>query len=76
MEASTTNLLEFFRYNAQHADGRQYRYPDFPQHFVYKEKKWRPRKRGFAIGRMYQCSPAHGERFYLRLLLTVQRGPT
>ena len=25
---------------------------------------------------MYYCSPAAGERFYLRLLLTVVRGPT
>ena len=77
MEAATTNLLEFFRYNAQHADGRQYLYSEFPQHFVYRDKKWRPRKnlKG-AIGRMYQSNPAQGERFYLRLLLTVQRGPT
>lgn len=25
------------RYGVQHADGRQYRYPDFPEHFVYHE---------------------------------------
>jgi hypothetical protein len=44
MEAAATNLLEFFHYNAQHADGCQYRYPEFHQN-------------GKAIGRMYQSSP-------------------
>src|SRR3954466_5297662 len=40
------------------------------------EKKWSLRQRGFAIGRMYFASPAAGERFYLRTLLTVVKGPT
>ena len=34
----------------------------------------KPRQRGFAIGRMYFASPNSGERFYLRLLLTVVKG--
>lgn len=29
-----------------------------------------------SIGRMYSCNPVAGERYYLRLLLTVARGPT
>lgn len=32
------------------------------------------RKRGFAIGRMYFVAPNCGERFYLRMLLTVVKG--
>jgi hypothetical protein len=49
-----------------------------PQHFVWKAKEnmWVTRQKCFAIGRLYHCSPAHGERFYLRLLLTVRVGPT
>ncbi|KAI8540035.1 hypothetical protein RHMOL_Rhmol09G0230200 [Rhododendron molle] len=39
------------------------------------EKRWKPRERGFAIGRMYFVSPNAGEIFYLRLLLSVVRGP-
>jgi hypothetical protein len=30
---------------------------------------------GKTIGRMYHCSPVSGERYYLRLLLTVVCGP-
>jgi hypothetical protein len=36
---------------------------------------WKRRERGYSIGRIYHCSPVSGERFYLRLLLTVVRGP-
>jgi hypothetical protein len=78
MENAGSSLIAFFDYNARHPDGRQYRYPDFPEHYVYDKKKrrWHPRQKGTAIGRMFQCNPSPGERFYLRLLLTVRRGPT
>ena len=39
--------------------------------FKTQNKRWHPRKRGFAISRMYHYNPLQGERFYLRLLLTV-----
>jgi hypothetical protein len=73
MEAAMTNLLDFFRYNAHHAGGRQHRYPEFPGHFVYRDKWW-PRKKGNSIGRMYQSNPSQEERFYLRRLLTASSG--
>lgn len=38
-------------------------------------KRCKSRERGYAIGRMYFASPNCGERFYLRLLLTVVKGP-
>jgi hypothetical protein len=48
-------------------------YQEFPQKFIWDAKKhaWKPRKKGFAIGRMYFAHPTSGERFYLRTLLTV-----
>lgn len=55
MAAATSTLLAFLDYNRQHTDGHQYRYPDFPEHIVYKDHQWQPRKKGFAIGRMFQC---------------------
>ena len=42
--------------------------------FKAKEKEWKPRQEGIAIGRMYTCNPLAGERYYLRLLLTIIPG--
>lgn len=77
-----TTLTAFFRANAnpQMAPiAQQLTYQEFPQKFVYNEgdKEWHIRKKGFALGRMYFVPPsASDERFYLRTLLTVVKGPT
>ncbi len=76
-----TMLTAFFEANADETVlatvARQYTYQEFPQHFVWKarEKRWALRQQGFALGRMYFVSPNAGERYYLRLLLTVAKGP-
>ena len=77
IEESMTTLMAFFAYNEQNEDGREYLYHEFPEYFVYKGKieGWQKRQRGRAVGRMYSASPFMGERYYLRLLLTVVRGP-
>jgi hypothetical protein len=56
---------------------RQHTYQEFPRYFVYHttRRKWTARKQGAAIGRMFFVSPTAGERFYLRTLLCVVRGP-
>lgn len=41
-----------------------------------KKREWSPRKKGFAIGRMYHAYPGSGERFYMRTLLNFVKGPT
>ena len=76
-ENARSTLMGFFAYNEAHEDGRQYLYPDFPAHFVWKTKTktWVPRQKGFAIGRMFHISPVAGGKYYLRLLLTAVRGP-
>ena len=73
-----TTLTGYFRANQLYPEARQYLYQEFPQHYVWNKKstKWTPRQRGFAIGRMYFAGPSSGERFFLRLLLTVVRGAT
>ena len=49
------------------------KYPDFPERYCFKDKKWKKRERGCgngsAIGRCYVVHPAMGDNFYLRLLL-------
>ncbi|PPQ82287.1 hypothetical protein CVT25_008437 [Psilocybe cyanescens] len=76
-----TTLTAFFEANADSSplgeEARKYIYQEFPQHFVYdsNKKKWKLRKKGFALGRMYFIKPTAGEQFYLRTLLTVVKGP-
>jgi hypothetical protein len=61
-----------------YTSARMLLYQEFPQAFTFikKGRYWKPRHRGFAIGRMYFAHPSSGERFYLWLLLTVVYGPT
>ena len=76
MLTARSTLMAFFEYNANNEDGRQYLYQDFAAKYVFKakEKEWKPRQKGIAIGRMYVCNPLASERYYLRLLLTVIPG--
>ena len=73
-----TNLTAFFKANAQYPEAQQLLYQDFPSKFVWipKERRWKPRQRDFAIGRMYYAHPNSGERFYLRTLLATVKGAT
>lgn len=77
METSRTTLMAFFEYNLQNTDGRSYLYQEFPTYFVFHSQSrcWQRRRRGHAIGRIYHCNPFMGERYYLRLLLTIVKGP-
>ncbi|KAG5552624.1 hypothetical protein RHGRI_010645 [Rhododendron griersonianum] len=76
-EQEESKLTGFFEYYIANPIACPYTYQEFPQYFVWNktQKIWTPRKRGFAIGRMYFVSPNAGERFYLCLLLSVVKGP-
>lgn len=76
-----TTLTAYFKANIDYPEqANPLLYQEFPQQFVWhtspKPKHWAPRKRAFAIGRMYFVSPTAGEVFYLRTLLTAVRGAT
>ncbi|KAI5385991.1 hypothetical protein KIW84_072535 [Lathyrus oleraceus] len=53
-------------------------YSQFLSKFVYdrRYRRWRPRKRGHTIGRLIWVPPSTGELYYLRMMLTVVKGPT
>ncbi|XP_074299984.1 uncharacterized protein LOC141631180 [Silene latifolia] len=72
-----TMLTEFFKANSSMEDSQRYLYSEFPEHFVWNDKKkfWKPRDRGVVVGRVAHASPGEGERYYLRLLLAHVRGP-
>jgi hypothetical protein len=73
-----TNLTEFFNACQRYPQAQVITYPNMPQYFVWdnRRKEWKPRKRGTAIGRVYFAGPAAGERYYLRMLLHIVKGPT
>ena len=69
--------MHSFQANQQYDSAKDVLYQDFPSHFTWKAKEmvWTPRRRGYAIGRIYNCGTRAGDRFYLRLLLTHVKGP-
>ncbi|KAG1469845.1 hypothetical protein G6F56_003027 [Rhizopus delemar] len=71
LDKSKSHLMAWFDYNRSNSDGREFLYQEFPEHYVYDRnlRNWKPRKKGFAIGRMQYCDPNSGEIYYLRLLL-------
>lgn len=78
MHQAPTMLMAHFVFNVDHPEARSHLCQDFPAHFVYvpKDRGWKTRERGFAISRIYHCNPLQGEKFYLRLLLTIVPGST
>ncbi|XP_058726317.1 uncharacterized protein LOC131597650 [Vicia villosa] len=64
--------------NAKYEEARTLTYGQFVSKFVYhkKQREWKPRKKGFTIGRLIWVPPTAGELFYLRMILTVAKGPT
>jgi len=86
-ENADTALTAFFKANCMNGDAgdiaRRLTYQDFPQHFTLKADESNPQskkwslccRKGFALGRMTYVTPTAGERFYLRTLLMVAKGP-
>ncbi|XP_058749869.1 uncharacterized protein LOC131622866 [Vicia villosa] len=63
--------------NSKYTEAQSLTYGQFVSKFVYhkKEREWRPRKKGFTIGRLIWVPPTTGELFYLRMMLTVVKEP-
>ena len=86
-ENSDTPLLAFFKANQRPGPvgnlAWSLTYQEFPKQFTLKSieddphsKTWSHRQTGFAIGCMIHVGPTAGEKFYLRTLLMVVKGPT
>ena len=83
-----TSLTAFFKANQMSGPtgdlARSLTYQDFLNHFVlhsdennHQSKVWHPQQRNtFALGRMTYVGPTAGEKFYLRTLLMIVKGPT
>ncbi|KAI9092285.1 hypothetical protein K1719_027785 [Acacia pycnantha] len=70
-------FLTWFDKNKDDPFARTLTFSQFPNYFTFVREKrfWKIRERGFSVGRMGHCTPAQGELYYLRLLLTKVRGP-
>ncbi|XP_019197738.1 PREDICTED: uncharacterized protein LOC109191567 [Ipomoea nil] len=70
-------FLAWFEANKRYPKARELTYREMHNCFVWKrkEREWQPRRRGFAIGRMFYVPPGIGEIFYRRCLLNLVRGP-
>ncbi|CAH9104480.1 unnamed protein product [Cuscuta epithymum] len=73
----STKFIAWMRANQLYQEARELTYVDFPSKFTWSKKKreWSPRKRGFAVGRVFFVRPGAGEKYYLRVLLNVVKGP-
>ncbi|XP_026383265.1 uncharacterized protein LOC113278718 [Papaver somniferum] len=76
-DPDATKFLRWMKANREHVKARNLTYAYFPSKWTWdtESKEWKPRKRGFnKIGRIYYVHPTAGEKYYLRILLNVQRG--
>ncbi|XP_020967606.1 uncharacterized protein LOC107615768 [Arachis ipaensis] len=73
-----TMFTSWMMANRRFPDGRSLTYVEYPGKFVYcsNSREWKPRQRGFSIGRLSFAHPSSGELFYMQMLLNVQRGCT
>jgi hypothetical protein len=72
-----TKFTEWMKTNALYEQARELTYSDFPSKWVWhnKDKEWRSRKQRRCVGRIFYSHPGSGERFYLRMLLNIVKGP-
>ncbi|GJZ08213.1 ATP-dependent DNA helicase PIF1 [Tanacetum coccineum] len=72
-----TMFTEWFELNKRDTAARKLTYAEIPKYYVWHEqaKVWQKRKQKKCIGRIYYSNPASGERYYLRMILNVARGP-
>ena len=72
-----TMFTQWMETNATYEDARELTYADFPTKWVWEQKYkiWKRREARKCIGRVMYAHPASGERFYLRMLLNIMKGP-
>ncbi|XP_071708928.1 uncharacterized protein [Rutidosis leptorrhynchoides] len=72
-----TMFTQWFELNKQDPKARNLTYAKIPKEYVWNNdaKEWAPRKLRPSIGRIVYSNPASGERYYLRMLLNIVKGP-
>ena len=80
LKASVTESMftSWMEANKLYPEARSLTYVEFVSKFVYVKKKrsWKPRTKGYTIGRLVWVPQSAGELYYLRMILRVAKGPT
>uniref|UniRef100_A0A0R0HRF0 ATP-dependent DNA helicase n=1 Tax=Glycine max TaxID=3847 RepID=A0A0R0HRF0_SOYBN len=74
---SKSKFIAWMNAHQAFVEGQTLTYSEFVTKFVYNQKHrcWQLRKKGYTIGKLQWVPPTTGELFYLRMMLTVSRGP-
>lgn len=70
-----TMLTAWMNTNKIYPKARNLTYAQFPMEYVW-DKGWQKRKKGRTIGRITYVHRTSGDKYYLRLLLNIVKGPT
>ncbi|XP_071712046.1 uncharacterized protein [Rutidosis leptorrhynchoides] len=72
-----TMFTQWFELNKQDTNARTLTNVKIPTQYVWNQdaRIWTPRKVRTCIGRIMYSNPASGERYYLRMLLNIVKGP-
>lgn len=73
--AEKTMFTQWMELNKMDEEARKLTYAELPSRYVWSDNVWKRRKQGKCIGRIVYVHPTSGERYYLRLLLNIIRGP-
>jgi len=75
LPAATTKLLQWFVLNESDPAARQWRYVDIPEHYVWQDRHWQPRRRDrMKVARLPAVGPQNLELHAMRLILMVAKG--
>ncbi|RZB47105.1 hypothetical protein D0Y65_050939 [Glycine soja] len=74
---SESKFIAWMNINQAFVEGQSLTYSEFVTKFVYNQKQrcWQLMKKGYTIVRLQWVPPTTGELFYLRMMLTISRGP-
>ncbi|XP_075640552.1 uncharacterized protein LOC142612333 [Castanea sativa] len=72
-----TKFTKWMKTNEAFEDAQELTYAEFPTKWIWhsNDKQWQRRKSKYCTGRAYYTHPSNGERFYLRMLLNIVKGP-
>nr|GEW83801.1 hypothetical protein [Tanacetum cinerariifolium] len=75
LSVNETMFSEWMEANKIHDEAKKLTYLELPTKFMWMQdiKKWRPRKKGFSLGRVHHVSPFAGGAYFSKFFLTNKK---